>query len=172
MRRGETLDSIARKYDSNAKSILLANNMRRPSELAAGKVIRVPLNGCQPELTIPSRATKATPSDRETIEHVVQRGDSLWNIAKRYGTTADKIQQLNKAHAANLSVGQTLKVIPAVPAAASEPPKSRQRVYSVRKGDTLYAISQQHHMTLERLLTLNKLTARSKLQPGQKIVLD
>jgi LysM repeat protein len=43
------------------------------------------------------------------------------------------------------------------------------RLYTVRPGDTLYAIAQRHHAAVDALASLNGLTAQSRLQPGQKL---
>ena len=172
VRRGETLDGIAQKYGSNTKSIMLANHIQRPTHLKAGKVIRVPINECQPESPSASRVVKASGANRDTVEHVVRRGDSLWNIAKRYGMTTDEIQRLNQMSSSKLAVGQTLKISAPTPIGTGETQKSRQNTYSVRSGDTLYGIAQQHNMTLDRLIALNNLSPRSTIQPGQKIIVE
>ena len=46
------------------------------------------------------------------IYHVVQPGDTLWNIAKRYdGVTVEMIKDINNLHNANIKPGTRLKVI-------------------------------------------------------------
>ncbi len=174
VRQGDTLDGIARKYGSNTKSIMLANNIRRPTHLRAGKVIRVPVNECPPDSPPVSRAAKASRANPTTIEHVVRRGDSLWNIARRYGTTTEEIQRLNKMSSSRLAVGQVLKLSASTgsPEEKRQTPPTRQNTYSVRSGDTLYGIAQLHNMTLDRLVALNNLSPQSTIQPGQKIIVE
>jgi membrane-bound lytic murein transglycosylase D len=172
VRRGETLDGIAQKYGSNTKSIMLANNIRRPTHLRAGRVIRVPLTECLPQPSRASGVVQASGTNRDSVEHVVRRGDSLWNIAKRYGTTTEEIQRLNKMISSKLAVGQILKISASDPEEKRETTNARQTIYSVRSGDTLYGIAQQHNMTLDRLIALNNLSLRSKIQPGQKIIVE
>jgi membrane-bound lytic murein transglycosylase D len=169
VRRGETLDGIAQRYGSDSKSIMLANNIRRPSHLAAGRTIRVPLDGCPPEPQPASRTVTAASAGGRSVEHVVQRGDSLWNLARRYRTTTEEIRRLNQLSSSRLTIGQVLKIADTTPPGKGEPSRPASRVYSVRNGDTLYDIAQQHNMSLDRLLALNNLTAGSIIQPGQKI---
>jgi membrane-bound lytic murein transglycosylase D len=171
VRKGETLQTIAKKYGTDTKSILLANSMRRPAALAAGTTLRVPLE-CPPERPAAAAGLKASPSKGETIDHLVRQGDSLFNIAKRYATTTEDIQRLNQLSGTHLTVGQVLKIAPAAPPAKADSPKPNQDVYVVRPGDSLYSIAKKHNMTLERLQALNQLGPDSKLQPGRKIVVD
>jgi membrane-bound lytic murein transglycosylase D len=171
VRKGETLETIAKKYRTDAKRIMLANNLRRPAPIAVGTTLRVPLD-CPPERPAALQTAKSASPRREPIEHVVRQGDSLFNIAKRYGTTTEDIQRLNQLSTTGLSVGQVLKIVPAPPPAKTEPPQPSQNVYAVRSGDTVYSIAKKHNMTVERLLALNRLNSQSKLQPGQKIVVE
>jgi membrane-bound lytic murein transglycosylase D len=103
---------------------------------------------------------------------VVRQGDSLYNLAKRYGTTTEEIQRLNRVTATSLAVGQALKIMPSAAPVKSEPAKAKPPVYSVRKGDTLSSIAKRHRMALDRLLALNQLQAGSRLQPGQKLIVE
>jgi peptidoglycan lytic transglycosylase D len=171
VRKGETLETIAKKYRTDTQSIMLANNMRRPAPIAVGATLRVPRE-CPPERPAAPQAAKGVASKHEPVEHVVRQGDSLFNIAKRYGTTTEEIQRLNKLSGTGLSVGQVLKIVPAPLPAKTEPPKPGRSVYAVRSGDTVYSIAKKHKMTVERLLSLNRLNSKSKLQAGQKIIVE
>jgi membrane-bound lytic murein transglycosylase D len=178
VRKGETLETIAKHYQTTAKNIMAANNLRRPAPVAVGASLRVPL-ACPPERPAPPQTAKSPPPPpppkREPVEHVVRQGDSLFNIAKRYGTTTEDIQRLNKMTATGLSVGQVLKIpqtIPSSPPSKPEPPKPTRSVYAVRSGDTIQSIAKKHKMPLDRLLALNRLTTQSKLQAGQKLIIE
>jgi membrane-bound lytic murein transglycosylase D len=171
VRKGETLQAISQKYGTDAKSILLANNLRRPAPLAAGTILRVPV-ACPPERSPTLPEPKAATAKGETIEHVVRQGDSLYNLAKRYGTTTEAIQRHNRVTASNLAIGQVLKIIPAAVPGRSETPKAKTATYAVRNGDTLHSVAKRHKMAVDRLLALNQLNARSKLQPGQKLIVE
>ena len=171
VRKGETLQTISKKYGTDAKSILLANNMRRPAPLAAGTILRVPIE-CPPERSPTLPEPKVTTAKRETIEHVVRQGDSLYNLAKRYGTTTEEIQRQNRVNASSLAIGQVLKITPAAAPTKSEAPQVKPAVYAVRNGDTVHSIAKRHNMAVDRLLALNQLNAKSKLQPGQKLIIE
>lgn len=85
--------------------------------------------------------------------YVVQSGDSLYSIAKKFGTTADKIKQLNNLNNNILSVGQEI-VIPSV--ALSE-----VTIYKVQSGDNLYDLAKKFGTSVSELKDLNNLKSNS-----------
>lgn len=93
--KGDSLWSIARKFDITVNDLINANNLDNLT-IYVGQ-----------ELTIPSGENTGTP----TIVYTVVKGDTLWNIAKRYNTTVDDIIRLNNLSSTLLSLGQQL-IIP------------------------------------------------------------
>ncbi|MCU0558989.1 MAG: LysM peptidoglycan-binding domain-containing protein [Desulfobacterales bacterium] len=172
VRKRETIESVARRYGAEVQSLLAANNLRRSQPLAAGQTLRVPLVDCPPGE--PPAAAPALVGKRQPIEHTVRAGDSLWNLAQRYHTTTQEIQRLNQLKGTSITVGQTLKIAPAAPAAPARAAAAKPKpvTYAVRRGDTLQGIARSHNMALERLLALNNLTPRTKIIPGQKILVE
>lgn len=164
IRKGESISTIARRYGVSVKNIARANGLRKPYRIIAGKKIKIPQKG---QIVYASKQTQTT-SNGKAIIHVVKRGDSLWNIARRYGTTTRRIQQRNKLRNTNLSIGQKLKIADAK-SVRSEP---KLRKYRVRKGDTAYNIALAHNMSLKRFLRINQLGSRSKIYPGQKLYVE
>jgi membrane-bound lytic murein transglycosylase D len=173
VRKGETLATIATKYQTDTKSLMLANNLRQPAPVAVGAILRIPFE-CPPERPAAPQTAKnpPPPPKREPVEHVVRQGDSLFNIAKRYGTTTEDILRLNKMRTTSLSVGQALKITPPPAPSKPEPPKPTRSTYAVRNGDTIQSIAKRHKMPLDRLLALNRLTPKSKLQAGQQLIIE
>jgi membrane-bound lytic murein transglycosylase D len=105
--------------------------------------------------------------------HRVARGDNLWNIAKRYGTTTKKIQEINNLQSTKLYTGQILKLPGSDQSRTAESSAgSSYRVYSVQAGDSPFAIAQQHKMNLNRLLDINQLSSASKIFPGQQLYIE
>lgn len=85
-----------------------------------------------------------------TITYLVQPGDTLWSISRRYGVTVDAIKKLNGLTSDVIQIGQTLKI----PADSS--PSYIE--YTVRPGDTLWAISRKYNTTVDAIKSLNNLT--------------
>ncbi len=85
-----------------------------------------------------------------TIEYTVQAGDTLWAIARRYGTTVDVLKSYNGLTSDMLRIGQVLKI------PASQTPSYTE--YTVRAGDTLWAIARTYGTTVDAIQKLNGLT--------------
>ena len=169
IRPGESLSTIARRYRSSVRKIMRANNLHRSSYIVAGRKLKIPRRGTMPyrpkidrnkDFTLPST-------------HAVKSGDSLWNIAKRYGTTTQKIQSLNNLQTTQLHIGQALKI----PGYEDEKivkniEVGNLKVYQVKRGDSPFDIAQLHNMPLKRFLRINLLTLNSTIYPGQKLVIE
>jgi membrane-bound lytic murein transglycosylase D len=165
IRPGESLSTIARRYRSSVRKIMHANNLHRSSYIVAGKKLKIPLRGTMPYTPKIDRTKDFTlPST-----HVVRRGDSLWNIAKRYDTTTKKIQSLNNLQTTQLHIGQVLKM----PGYKDEKIEVGDlKVYQVKRGDSPFDIAQLHNMPLKRFLRINLLTPNSTIYPGQKLFIE
>jgi membrane-bound lytic murein transglycosylase D len=172
VRRGETLSGIAQRYRTDVNTIMLANNMRKPRSLRAGQTLRIPAAWCPPANKSRDE-TVSRSSGQETRVHEVRRGDSLWNIAKRYGTTVAEIQRLNRIGSTTLSIGQVLKISsPSTPAKSPETPSTQTLRYRVRSGDNPFTIAKRYNMSVERLLSLNNLDPDEPIHPGQLLVVE
>ena len=92
--------------------------------------------------------------------YVVQKGDSLWSISKKFNTTVEKLKDLNNLSTNTLNVGQVLKL----------PTENLQESdeYIVQAGDTLYKISSMFNISVQELMALNNLSS-TNLSIGQKL---
>ena len=165
IRPGESLSTIARLYHTSVRKIMNANNLHRSSYIVAGRKLKIPQRGI-----IPYRP-KTDPNKDVTLPsiHVVKSGDSLWNIAKRYGITTQVIQSLNNLQTTELHIGQVLKM-PGYKDGKIE--VGDLKVYLVKRGDSPFNIAQLHNMPLNRFLRINLLTPNSTIYPGQKLFIE
>ena len=92
--------------------------------------------------------------------HVVQPGDSMYQLAQQYGVPMERLIQDNQLpDPSRLVVGQTIVV------------QYPELTHTVRAGDSLYSIAQMHNTTVAQLLRNNPaLQGRDLLYPGQTIV--
>lgn len=96
-----------------------------------------------------------------TIRYTVQPGDTLYSIARRFNSTVENILKFNTIpNPAMIQVGQLL-IIP------ESPPESI--IYTVRPGDTLYAIARRYGTQVSIIMTFNYLT-NTFIYPGQHLV--
>jgi len=92
VRQGDTLFSIASRYNTTVDDIKRLNNLTS-NVLSIGQVLRLPVT-----------------SNNNYITYTVQRGDTLFSIASRYNTTVDAIKRLNNLTSNVLSIGQVLRI--------------------------------------------------------------
>jgi membrane-bound lytic murein transglycosylase D len=166
VRRGETLSVIARKYRTSVSRLMRANKLRRSNYIVAGKLLKIPQRGYVYKKPKPVR-----PQNGKAVNHIVRKGDSLWIIAKQYGTTTKSIQELNHLASTNLFKGQTLTIFPAK-AEKEKIDKAGMKSYQVKSGDSPFLIAQRHNMTLERFLSINDLWHGSTIYPGQIVYIE
>ncbi len=168
VRSGETLSTIARRYRTSVGRIMRANNLRSSHYIVAGKRLKIPQRGYT--YANRSRKRQTVRNADQALSHRVRRGDSLWTIARQYGTTTKAIQKLNGLQGTHLQNGQVLKIREGKNAAPVD--TARLKTYQVQMGDSPFKIAQLHKMSLDRLLEINRLSHRSKIYPGQQLYVD
>lgn len=132
---GENLYRISLRYGVSIESIAAANGLADPTRIYAGQVLRIPTKGIseqankrtdkQPtgtrERGSPSTSLRAGVGTRESqpqqqarrviATHVVSRGDTLYGIARRHGTTVRALMEANGLRSETIHPGQRL-IIP------------------------------------------------------------
>jgi murein DD-endopeptidase MepM/ murein hydrolase activator NlpD len=101
----------------------------------------------------------------QTTVHIVQRSETLFSIAQRYGLTVDAITHANGIpDPRQIYIGQRL-VIPGVNSEAD----AETAPYLVQVGDTLASIARRHYTTWQRLVQVNGLLSPNAIYAGQVI---
>ncbi len=114
VRKGETLGEIARRYRTYVSSLVRVNNLRSATMIYVGQRLRIP--GTAAGETAPaSPPAKTSPAQNpsnpgETITYVVKPGDTLYQIAKTYNTSVEKIKADNGLKTDDVSAGQKLVI--------------------------------------------------------------
>lgn len=148
VKKGDSLYSIANKYNTTVKELKRINNLTS-NILSIGQVLK-----------LPSDKANNVEKEENTISYTVQKGDSLYSIARKYDTTIDRIKDLNNLTTNLLSIGQVL-LIPT--------DTNLETTYTVKKGDSLYSIAKKYNTTVDRLKQLNNLTS-NLLSIGQILI--
>jgi LysM repeat protein len=100
--------------------------------------------------------------------HVVQRGETLWSIATRYGTTPQAIASANGLANANyIYAGQRLTI----PGGGGGGAVSTGGTYTVRAGDTLSSIAARNGTTVNAIIKANGLANANYIYAGQRLVM-
>lgn len=142
---GDTLSSIARRYDVDVNTLAKSNDIRSPYTLSVGQ-----------RLTIPSD------KNATQVVYTVKAGNSLADIAQIFSVDDDDIVDWNDLRSRKVKAGQKLHIFPGR--------DYELRTYKVRRGDNLAAIARRLGVTLDHILTANGLTSKKILRPGQRLV--
>ena len=168
VQRGDTLFSIAVRFGVSLASIVAANGITNPNLIFVGQ-----------QLTIPGPGGTITPPPPPPptggSTYTVQRGDTLFQISLRFNVTIASILAANGISNPNLIfVGQVLTIpgsgpqgtpvpTPTPPPGTTPtpppPPPAGNTQYTVRPGDTLWAISVRFGVTVANLKAANGLVS-------------
>ncbi|MCD0502958.1 transglycosylase SLT domain-containing protein [Bordetella petrii] len=123
-RRGESYASIAKRFGVSEAELRRANDVSKRRKVASGGTLLIPVSGqAGVQLasletpagaldTAPARAKPATRATRRpnVRTHKVRSGDTLFGLARRYGTSVDTLRALNNLKGNNLKIGSQLRL--------------------------------------------------------------
>lgn len=142
VQKGDSLWSIANKFNMTVSELKNLNNLTN-NLLSIGQVLKI----------------KDSFNNGKTT-YTVQKGDSLWVIANKYGITTEELKSYNNLTSNLLSIGQVLKI--------PQEKTSTENIYTVKKGDSLWTIANRYNTTVEKIKVLNNLTS-NLLSIGQQL---
>lgn len=176
VQKGDNLNVIAKKYNVTVAEIQEWNNLSNGS-IQQGSSLRVANKEMDKKVEL------AVAPELKNIEYVVQNGDNLGNIAKKFGTSLVDLKQWNNLKDNNIALGSTLVVAKnelAIttnnPTAATFMKKDNSKKvgaeYYVKKGDSLYSISKKYPgVTISDLKKWNDISGE-ELKPGMKLKIN
>ena len=148
VKKGDTLYSIANSYGTTVNKIMSLNNLNS-TLLLIGQELLIPTDNSITETNYPV--------------YTVVSGDTLYSISKRYNVSVDSIKALNNLKSNLLMVGQRLQI-------PLDEVTSSNFVYTVKRGDTLYSISNSYNTTVDKIMSLNNLNS-TLLLIGQELLI-
>ncbi len=160
---GDTISELAQANGVTSRQLRLTNNLSTDF-LQIGQSLR-----------IPRQSLVNQPSVGGTYPYIVQRGDSLWSIAKRSNTSIDALARLNRIGRRDLLVvGQTIRLLrphPTFTELGQGPSEIRKIRYKVRRGDSLSRIAKKFRVRITDIVEWNAIVPERYLQPGQALTL-
>ncbi len=160
VQKGDSLYLIATKNNTTVDEIKKINNLTS-NMLSIGQILKLPSEVKQEEITM----------------YTVQKGDSLYSIAKKFGMSVDELKSLNNLTSNNLAIGQQLMIKSTT---GDEPINPEEEcigtgyvepqyvIYTVQRGDSLYTIARKYNTSVDNIKALNNLTSNN-LSIGQQL---
>lgn len=205
IQNGDNLGSIAEKYNVSITEIKQWNKLKGNS-IALGKSLKIKTNTLivnPKEIKIIPELTKKTAEDAiastenlekaevQTKEYVVQAGDNLGSIAKKYGKTVAELKEWNNLTSNNIGLGKSLIVSKNLEDASvntttvtiasnsidsfkkkANSQKNMEQDYYVKKGDSLYSISKKYPgVTISDIKKWNGIKDED-IKPGMKLKIN
>ena len=156
VRRGDNLSTIAQRFGMGLDQLRRINNLRS-DRLAVGQKLQVAAKE-----DAPAKTPAAAPRTRA---YTVRRGDTLSEIALRFGMALNQLRRINDLRSDKLAVGQKLQVL-----GETYDPEDEPTEYVVRRGDNLSTIARRFDVGLGLLRRINNLRG-DRINPGQRLLL-
>jgi membrane-bound lytic murein transglycosylase D len=176
VRQGDTMWDIARAFGTTVDALRRVNYIERGGRIYVGQRLKIPAGAANfkqlnkpstpPSYAAEAKAAPSTPqvvmNSSGTKSHKVRVGDTLWEIARKYGTTTANLRRVNNlGRTGRIYPGQILQV-------GTESSDSMNFVfYTVRSGDNLDAIAKQYGISIAHILAFNELDDPDNLKVGQ-----
>jgi len=165
VRSGDTMWDIARAFGTSVEALRGINYIERGSRIYVGQKLKIPTDATKLEST--SYASKQSNNNSSVTissnSHKVRKGDTLWDIARKYGTTTSAIRKMN-------SLGRSSRIYPGqVLAVKSDGSGSNYVIHKVKRGESLGTIARKYRTTINSIINANNISNPDRLQIGDKI---
>lgn len=180
---GETLSSIAARYQTSVEVLMELNAITDPRRLQAGQTLLLPRNGAGgPE--VPEVQVEVLVDEEEDARprlYTVRPGDTLARIGAREGISVERIRQLNPGiDGDRIYPGQIFRLRADVPIeetrmrpnpGASAIPQVEETfgLYRVREGDSLTSVARDFFVSRDEIANWNDLDRDATLRTGQSL---
>ena len=159
---GDTLSDIADRQGVSLNQLMQANGITNPNMVVAGQKLVLPGS---------RRATAAAaPRALPTAPYTVKSGETLSEIADRFGTSTERLIKINGISNPNLVVAGTRLAIPGRPSSSAAPRNAKEHV--VRSGESLSSIAGSYGLPVERLVAINKIDDPDLVVSGTRLKLQ
>lgn len=153
VKKGENLSYLAKKYGVSVSALMTANNLSSIHVLKIGQRLLIPASS---EVTVQT--------------YRVKKGDTLSDLAARFGTSAGEIKKVNGlSNPHRIRKGQKLKIPTRKGTGGKEKTNGRWITYVVKRGDSLWKIARAFGVLMEKLVRWNDLPSPSKLRVGDRL---
>jgi len=169
VRKGETLSYLAKKYRVPLSVIMETNRLKNKHFLRIGQRLMIPSPGGSSSLKAQSSQSTSSPSaeNKKVTFYTVKKGETLSDIALKFGTTPNQIKALNGLKNPNyIKKGQRLKVF------ATNTSAGRVFVeHKVKKGENLSYLAEKHGVSVSAIMEANGLSNKHRIKAGEYLLI-
>ncbi len=186
VRRGDNLNSIARKFGVKKNELASINNLGLKEKLEPGTTVLLPRAAKSVSVASNSPSSPSgTASSASASQHTVRAGESLWSIAEQYDVTIGDLFEWNDLENARIFPGKKLEIHSKALAQAT-PPSPKTRVvqstptasgpadndgfieHRVQNGETVWSIAEKYNVSVRQIYRWNGLR-RSRINVGDAL---
>lgn len=171
VQQGDTLLSIALRFDAPMNQILSLNALRDEHSLSVGQVLLIPGASSSSEQSAAGGIAADPALSRIAGTHTVRPGETLAAIAEQYQVTLPELIAFNSNSITNphvVPIG-TVLLIPGLTAADVR--TLNQTLYTVQEGDNLLAIAQRFGVSVEAIMAANNIANADLLRVGDNLII-
>ncbi|RKX29127.1 MAG: hypothetical protein DRP47_02570 [Candidatus Zixiibacteriota bacterium] len=177
VRSGDTMWDIARAFGTTVNALRRINYIERGSRIYVGQRLKIPADSKYFAVNNKNVITPASNRNNKvetgkdytstgsssSKTHKVRRGDTLWDIARKYGTTTSYIRRLN-------SMGRSSRIYPGqVLVVSGDSGGPGYVIHKVKRGETLERIARKYRTTISMIIKDNGIHNPDRLQVGEKL---
>ncbi|MGA2553389.1 MAG: LysM peptidoglycan-binding domain-containing protein [Smithella sp.] len=197
VKRGETIYSIARKYDVPVSRIVSCNRLGSKRKLVKGRRITIPVTRERNYAEGKSHQKNYRKEIASLGRYKVKKGETLSMISRRFSIPLAELKEMNNLKTGKITAGRILKLSQNKISADSEDGNDNEKKvkksvkkskikkqvlsendvdklgtnkYLVTKNDNLHSIAKKNNINVAKLVELNKISIHEKIVPGQILV--
>ena len=168
VRRGDTIGHIAESYRVSSRKIMSWNNIKSKQHIYPGQKLNIWVKNNNSSKSI----TQKSSNKGKKVTYTVKRGDTIGHIADDYNTTVSNIRSWNNMKRSSyIKPGQKLSLWIGSNANSSKTSNDLKIYYTVKRGDTLSKIAENHRVRMASIMKWNKLNKANTIFPGQKLAI-
>jgi len=170
VQKGETVYQLARTYQVPAKQLMQLNGFDQSTKLKVGQQVTIPKGAAAPAGTVAANAATSTVAQQKM--HTVQKGETLYQLARDYNIPVRQLMAVNGFNNNTmLKTGQQVIIGTAAGGTTPAIDENKQVRHIVKRGETLFRLSRQYGVSVEEIMEMNGLSS-NEIKEGQPLMVS
>ncbi len=174
IKNGEALSLISEKYHIPMWALMLHNNIEDEDKIYKNQVLEIPTEDEISQLeALKNKPQEPTEKEEAPKTHTIKRGDTLSEIALKYGVTVKELKEWNNLKNDIIDAGQVLRLTKPEAKPADKPTSNQPKVtkYTVKSGDVLSIIAEKYGVSSAAIMFKNNIQNPKRIQPNQVLII-